>query len=406
MNLKIYLVWSVSLFILTACGGSGGTGNSNNIEQDITLEQNFFYVDSLGECSGRVPCYQTIDDAIRYSFLSQFDENVQAKIQNSQSDQIIVMPGTYYSKDVSEPVIHAGIPADLYNVDKNWKLDIVSEQGPNETVITGNNSNYCIEITDNIEITIKGFTVKNCFHNESSSYNQKHAVFLQSYYHANINIENNIFIDNQSEYATIGISPWVINFEEINIRVTKNIFVNNQVAVVLESFPENPKTTYSADILIDNNIIYENKRGIYLGGWLGAVHNTFIKIINNTVINNEEVGVYVHQTDGVLVKNNIVYGNGIDIKDEYEYDKDNNVTKNIVSEISYLHQLNDNLIDDPLLIDIESGDFTPSLESAAIDAGLTLFDDRIQLDILGNPRVVDGNKDKNESVDIGAIEVQ
>lgn len=65
----------------------------------------------------------------------------------------------------------------------------------------------------------------------------------------------------------------------------------------------------------------------------------------------------------------------------------------------------DNVVEDPQFVDPAHGDFSPAAGSPLVDAG-ALEPGLPTTDVLGNPRVVDGNADGVAAVDIGAYERQ
>lgn len=413
------LVVTVSLF--AACGGGGGGGGSgdgtqepSNAQSSSNLSKQYFYVDLLGACDGRLPCYVTLFDALRASFLAQFDESLVAQRVGAPADQIVVMPGIYYSLDPSDFVIGVGILAESRPTDR-WKLEIIAEEGPGQTFITGLGVGPCIDVTDNIDLVISGFTITDCSEYQTGIINEDYSIFLQSYYEADILIEDNVFDGNQSEEAAIAISPWVINVSNLNIRVTRNTFKNNQGSIYLGQFPSDALPEYSSSIIIDNNAIYTNQAGIRIGNFTSAINNISIDILYNTIVNNLNTGISIQQTNGINVINNIVYGNGLDIRgteNDFNYwdrygvtENSNTIHNNLVGEISSLSATN-NLVGDPLLTNIGSEEFAPQIDSPVIDSGAPHNIGAIDFDFLGNQRVQDGDNDLIDMPDIGAIEAQ
>jgi hypothetical protein len=405
---KIYFFTAMLLFFIS-CGGNSGSDNSasNNTKKNDSLEQKLFYVDAAGYCDGRSPCYSSLSDALHDSFISQFDDSYQALRPDAPADKIIVMPGEYFSTDPSDYVLNIGIIQE-HNPKVRWKLEIIAEQGPSQTFITGRGVGPCIQCVDNLDLKISGFTITDCYEYNKQIINQDYAFFIQSYYNANITIENNIFDGNASESGVIAISPYFMNVTGLNIKISKNKFVNNQGSqywfshsIYVDSLLNDPDPIYSSKIFIDNNIIYNNLGGIQINTSREKIESRSVDVVYNTIVNNKSSGLDVFST-GINLQNNIIYGNEIDIR---SIGLSNNISNNILGEVSMIDETT-NFVGDPLLKDILSGDFSPTNDSPAIDKGALFDNSDIESDYLGNPRVVDGDGDLKASPDIGAIEIQ
>ncbi|MCO6412572.1 MAG: hypothetical protein J5I92_07485 [Thiogranum sp.] len=403
---------------LMSCGGGGGSEtaspNTTSTQAPPDLSKQYFYVDPLGRCNARLPCYTQLIDAITASFETQFDAQLVAQRTAAPADRIVVMPGVYQAADPSDFVFIVGLVRESYPTGK-WKLEIIAEQGPEQTFITGLGIGPCIHVSDHIDLVISGFTITGCSEYRTGYVNEDYAVFLQSYFDADIVIENNVFDGNLSEEGAIAISPWFLTVHNLNLRITRNVFKNNQGGIDIYQFPQDTLPEYSASVIIDNNLVHNNQSGIWILSFTNAIHNVSIDILNNTINNNAGTGLSVHQTNGMNVLNNIVYGNGLDIRgNEHEYnywdrygvmESGNIISHNLVGEDSQLFAM-DNIVADPLFTDTDSEEFAPLASSPAIDSGALYDIGAIQYDLLGNPRVRDGNNDLIDMPDIGAIEVQ
>lgn len=406
-------IYLLLISILAACGGGGGSTQTSPSGPQ-SFNKQYFYVDPSGICSTRTPCHTSLYDALRASFLSQFDSQLQLLRPGAPTDEIVVMPGIYISAAPSDTVFGAGINQEN-NPSGQWKIDIIAEEGPNQTFITGLGIGPCIEITDNIQLRISGFTIADCYEYQSNIVNEDFSIYIQSYSNVDLLIDGNVFDSNGSESAVIGISPCFVNVTNLNIRITRNTFKNNQGSIYLQRYPIDANPNYSSDILIDNNIVYNNQAGIWIGNFTNAFNNISVDIVYNTIINNSNTGLAIQQTNGINAKNNIVHGNGIDIRgsesghnywDRYGVPfKRNYITNNLVGEVSNLSAAS-NIVDDPLLVSAPSEDFTPRLDSPVIDSGATLSSYVIETDFLSNQRVRDGDADMISIPDIGAIEIQ
>src|SRR5205823_1810213 len=66
--------------------------------------------------------------------------------------------------------------------------------------------------------------------------------------------------------------------------------------------------------------------------------------------------------------------------------------------------LNGNISADPLFVDAANGDYRVQMTSPVIDTGNNRAPQMPPADIAGNPRIVDGNGDGVDHVDMGAFE--
>ena len=145
------------------------------------------------------------------------------------------------------------------------------------------------------------------------------------------------------------------------------------------------------DNIVQNNISYGNAgSGIML---YSSIDNTII--INNTIYNNNRYGIVLegagNTIDGTVVRNNISYNNAVN----------NYHVGSAVINTAKDH----NLVGvDPKFVNASDGDFHLQVDSLAIDNGYT--SGAPVYDYGGNLRLVDGNGDDNDRVDIGCYEYQ
>jgi len=389
------------LFSLLACSGGEGDGVLEDNDLLSSSEQLSFYVDSNGICNGRQPCFVSIPNALIASRDGQFTASYEVKRPGSPPDKIIVMPGVYVTYDPYDPVFTVGLLGER-GVDGAWKVDIMAENGPFETFISGLNLGPCIELLDNLEMTLSGFTITECFESRESIVNQDYAVYIQSYRNTKITIKNNVFSNNASEHSVIGISPYFTNIEDLNIRITGNLFVENIGSIDLDGFPYKPGPEYSANILIDNNILYRNQEGIWFKTFTSTTENILISVVHNTIAFTKGTGIKLAGTTGLEVKNNIVYGGAFNMTGNAAH---HDMANNLLTNENYLEGVSNNIIGNPMFTRAIDGDFTPLQGSPSIDRGTPLLNEAISTDFYGNNRVVDGDLNNSVIPDIGAIEV-
>ena len=371
--------------------------------------QRLLYVDPSGKCDGRTPCYRTLGEATLDSLRSQLDDQLRPLRPNAPPDRIVVMPGVYTAARLNEWVLILGFNGED-GIPGIWKLELVAEQGPDVTVISGQDTSPCLWTIDHIELTVRGFTFTGCTDIDPNVRNDDYAVYVQSFLNAKIRLEGNVFHDNNSTAAVIGISPFYANVANLDVRVVGNRFYRNFGAIHVLSLPESVLPAHSASVFIANNLIHDNGRetseysagGVHIFNRVTAAQNIRINVVNNTIANNRGVGLSLVETQGINVQNNIVAGNGVDID---EWLANSRVSTNLVGSPTGLSSPG-NVLGDPMFLNPPAGDFTPAKGSPAIDAAATLPIHELRVDILGNPRPADGNGDGKAAVDMGAIEVQ
>lgn len=191
--------------------------------EDATVPRaNTYYVDKQGKCADRTPCFTTIQEALWASYSIAYPNGTNiSTIPSELSDQVIVMPGTYSSEDPDYPAILLAASSSLdYSPTEQWRVDIIAEQGPAETIIGGS---HCVEVFDYVRATIGGFTFSGCKSNDDAVVNDHYAMFIAAYKRTSLVVENNIFDVNETKEGAIRISPFFVNYGNLDIRITRDL---------------------------------------------------------------------------------------------------------------------------------------------------------------------------------------
>ena len=186
------------------------------------------------------------------------------------------------------------------------------------------------------------------------------------------NLFRNHFCDGQFLSAVITFvnssSPTIVN----------NVFAGNECRGVNLTLPVGNSPA------VVNNTFVANRVAIRVDARVATVgHN----LRNNLIVGNQvglEVG-FLRAGNGPVWENNLVFGNEVN----YVGLPDPTGTRG-------------NLSADPLLLDLENGDFRLTVTSPAIDAGAETLSPAIDFD--GVVRPVDGDGDGRANTDIGAFE--
>ncbi|HXF06795.1 MAG TPA: right-handed parallel beta-helix repeat-containing protein [Blastocatellia bacterium] len=161
---------------------------------------------------------------------------------------------------------------------------------------------------------------------------------------------------------------------------------------------------FSTRARLINNVITGNRAGVVLNAssdtpTVGAQVN----LINNTVASNSSLGVgtVLGSNSRAIIVNSIVSGNADDLDGIASTD----VSFTLIGDGTFAAQ-NNNLTGDPRFVNPSAGNFRLQSNSPAIDRGSNAAIVGVLTDLVGTPRVVDGNGDGTATVDLGAYEFQ
>ena len=131
-----------------------------------------------------------------------------------------------------------------------------------------------------------------------------------------------------------------------------------------------------------------------------------VVLINNTIAGNER-GVVIappsvpHLKPAASITNSIIAENVTDLVD-VEFDR---VRYSLIGDGTFAGQ-NHNIGGTPAFVNSVEGNYRLSAGSPAIDAGTSKLDELPDFDLLGSPRVFDGDGDGEAQIDLGAYEFQ
>jgi serine protease len=285
----------------------------------------------------------------------------------------------------------------LYNEDIDYHgkaITVRSVAGPTQTIIEGINPGSVVtfQTGEGPQSVLNGFTI------QGGNAEVGGGLYLLA---ASPTITHNIFRDNNQQAggygAAIGgnVSSSVIEDNTFENNTCDSQYFSGVVAIVNDSSP-----------IIINNVFRQNPcRAINIPG-------SHPVVANNTIISNT-VGIHVDArapTYSHFYANNIIVGNGVGLEvdllmpgNEPRW-KNNLVFDNATNYSGIADQtgLNGNISADPQFV--SGRDVRLQSTSPAIDAGAFPVPNLPRTDIVGSPRVVDGNSDGFALPDIGAFE--
>ncbi len=164
------------------------------------------------------------------------------------------------------------------------------------------------------------------------------------------------------------------------------------------------RVTGSADVLIFNNLIFRNDRGVVV---TGAAPRT--RIVNNTIVDHLRAGISISESgnnapEHTSVLNNIIQGNdsniAVSVDDAVNYEGDYNLVFEYEVEdqtadynpqpIRGAHDINE----DALFENVPQQDVRLTADSPAIDAGTGTIGADLNADLFNRSATVDGKKDR------------
>ncbi len=191
-------------------------------------------------------------------------------------------------------------------------------------------------------------------------------------------IEQNVFRNNSCDNQFLA---GVVSFVNTSSpRIFNNLFVDNPCRAINMTLPVGSQPE------VFNNTMVRNRTGVRVDRRI----NTSAQIYRNNLIVANEIGLEVEfgtEAENPTWENNLVFNNGTD------YGGIQNQTG-----------ISSNVSADPLLTDLEFGNFHLLPGSPAIDAGTNTHPNLPPTDIDGDARVFDGNGDSTAVIDIGADE--
>jgi len=136
-----------------------------------------------------------------------------------------------------------------------------------------------------------------------------------------------------------------------------------------------------SNIQVYNNLIYSNGGDIDVGGiYIGNGNPNNARIYNNTVVSNQGYGVWISSGTGHIAKNNILWQN----------------TVGAIQQATTGNTLSNNLATDPQFLSSSTNDFHLQSTSPAINVGVTLSEVTTDFDGVLRPQ--------GSAYDIGAYE--
>jgi hypothetical protein len=147
---------------------------------------------------------------------------------------------------------------------------------------------------------------------------------------------------------------------------------------------------HKGDATIKNNWIYDSDKGIKLSAGASA------DIYNNTIVNNISYGIEKGGGQGVATISNCII---------WDCNDDLSGCSATFSCIEDGDAGTGNISSDPNFVDADANDYHIFSDSPCVDVGDANGDYDGEVDIDGEDRVLDGDRDGNDVVDMGADEV-
>ncbi|MDO9576689.1 MAG: right-handed parallel beta-helix repeat-containing protein [Candidatus Cloacimonadales bacterium] len=242
--------------------------------------------------------------------------NLSSLIINIPADQPTIQAGINVSVDGDTVLISPGLYLELINFNgKNIKvashyLTTQDTSYISQTIIDGNNNERIVSFTsgENEDAKLIGLTIRNGY----GTYNgQNNACGVGIYIlNSSPSIEHNIIEDNNSFWYVNGCG---IGMQNSSARISDNIIRNNDGAY-------NGGGIYiyqSQDVVIENNIIYDHQtesgNGVDSGAGICVNESSNVLIESNLIYHNGPTmqggGIAVWVCDSVILRNNTIAEN-------------------------------------------------------------------------------------------------
>jgi len=291
---------------------------------------------------------------------------------------------------------------------------------PANTVLDAEGSGrvlYLNNHTNGGDILVEGFTVQN---GDSSGEGGGVYVYSWSYLggSGNVTVTNNIVTGNTAVFGGgVDARSDSSSGPSGNVTLTNNIVTGNTAGNYgggIYAFSSGPT---AGNVTLTNNIVTGNTATSYSGGGIVAFSDSWSGTSGNVTLTNSTVtgnsagdsggGVWLIFNNILDTYNNIIWGNtaptGGDIY--LEGFGTANGYNNDYSDISgSWDNSGGNTDENPLFVDGANGNYHLRSISPCIDAGTNAAPGLPGTDFEGDPRIVDGDDDGTETVDIGADE--
>ncbi len=290
------------------------------------------------------------------------------------------------------------------------EMILASTSGPAATVLDGGGAGSVLQLGELSDVTIDGFTIRNAGGTRSFTENG-YGIVVTPFTTARATILGNL-ITNNNLRGGIGI----ISGRDLEIDISGNLVMNNFRGIELQL--STAISTVQGFLNVTNNVVAFNQvdpgnpsgSGMALIGCcpFGTPGPFSLNVVNNTIYGNRAVfgGGLAANISNLVLKNNILFANTASQSGADLYMVQAALTATVSFNIIGDGQFPiGNSASDPKLLDPTAGDFHLVPGSPAIDAGDNLASSLPLRDLEGDPRIIDGDRDGNPVVDIGADEL-